>query len=60
LEGLTASIGSVGDAYDNAAAETVMGALQKRSSAETGSPFRLGSLETLTAVEELSFDSVDG
>jgi len=25
LEGLTASIGKVGDAYDNAAAETVMG-----------------------------------
>ncbi|NYJ19526.1 hypothetical protein [Glaciibacter psychrotolerans] len=25
LEGLVASIGSVGDAYDNAAAETVMG-----------------------------------
>jgi len=28
LEGLSASIGSVGDAYDNAAAETVFGCLR--------------------------------
>jgi putative transposase len=40
LEGLQPSIGSVGDAYDNAAAETVMG-LFKNEAVVTGSPFRL-------------------
>ena len=33
LEGLTALIGSVGDAYDNAAAETVMGPFKTKRSA---------------------------
>ncbi|GAA1216368.1 hypothetical protein GCM10009655_14580 [Rhodoglobus aureus] len=58
LEGLTASIGSVGDAYDNAAAETVMG-LYKNEAVQNGSPFRSGSLKTLTDVEELTFGWVD-
>ena len=38
LEGLSASIGSVGDAYDNAAAETVFG-LFKSEAVASGSPF---------------------
>ena len=38
LEGLTASIRSVGDAYDNAAAETAMG-LFKNEAITKNSPF---------------------
>jgi len=58
LEGLTASIGSVGDAYDNAAAETVMG-LYKNEAIKKGSPFRTGPLRTIADVEEITFDWVD-
>jgi len=57
LEGLTASIGTVGDAYDNAAAETVMG-LFKNEAIRNGSPFRAGPLKGLTEVEEIVFDWV--
>ena len=57
LEGLVASIGSVGDAYDNAAAETVMG-LFKNEAVRNGSPFRTGPLKTLADVEEITFDWV--
>lgn len=58
LEGLVASIGSVGDAYDNAAAETVMG-LFKNEAIATESPFRVGPLRTLPDVEEITFAWVD-
>lgn len=58
MEGLVASIGSVGDAYDNAAAETVMG-LYKNEAVQKGSPFWSGPLKTLADVEELTFDWVD-
>lgn len=58
LEGLVASIGSVGDAYDNAAAETVMG-LYKNEAVAKGSPFATGPLKTIADVEELTFDWVD-
>ena len=58
LEGLTASIGSVGDAYDNAAAETVMG-LFKNEAIATTSPFRSGPLTGLAEVEEIVFDWVN-
>ena len=58
LEGLVASIGSVGDAYDNAASETVMG-LYKDEAVQKGSPFWSGPLKTLADVEELTFDWVD-
>ena len=58
LEGLIASIGSVGDAYDNAAAETVMG-LYKNEAIAKGSPFRTGPLRNLSDVEEVTFDWVD-
>lgn len=43
IEGLVPSIGSVGDAYDNAAAETVMG-LFKNEAVAKASPFRNGAL----------------
>ena len=58
LEGLAASIGTVGDAYDNAAAETVMG-LFKNEAIATGSPFRTGPLKTESDVEEITFDWVN-
>lgn len=57
LEGLTASIGSVGDAYDNAAAETVMG-LFTNEAIGTRSPFRTGPLKGLPEVEGIVFDWV--
>jgi putative transposase len=57
LEGLAASIGSVGDAYDNAAAETFMG-LFKNEAVAAGSPFRTGPLRTLADVEALTMNYV--
>ena len=57
LEGLTASIGTVGDAYDNAAAETIMG-LFKNEAIRNGSPFRTGPLKGPPDVEEVTFDWV--
>jgi putative transposase len=57
LEGLTASIGTVGDAYDNAAAETVMG-LFKNEAIAKNSPFRTGPVRGLPDVEEVTFDWV--
>jgi len=58
LEGLQASIGSVGDAYDNAAAETVMGLFKNEAMAK-GSPFRTGPLKGETEVVEIVFEWVD-
>ena len=58
LEGLVASIGTIGDAYDNAAAETVMG-LYKNEAVAKNSPFSTGPLKTLADVEELTFDWLD-
>jgi putative transposase len=57
LEGLQPSIGSVGDAYDNAAAETVMG-LFKNEAVAKDSPFRTGALKTETDVMEIVFEWV--
>lgn len=57
-EGLTASIGTVGDAYDNAAAETVMG-LYKNEAIATGSPFRISPLRGIDDVETVTFEWVD-
>ena len=54
LEGIRPSIGSVGDAYDNALAETIIG-LYKTECVRIGSPFNphgfnaLGEVETATA-----------
>lgn len=57
LEGLEPSIGSVGDAYDNAAAGTVMGLLKNEAVAKD-SPFRTGALKTETDVVEIVFERV--
>ncbi|ALV45376.1 hypothetical protein MB46_07585 [Arthrobacter alpinus] len=57
LEGLQPSIGSVGDAYDNAAAETVMG-LFKNEAVAKDAPFRTGELKTESDVIELVFEWV--
>ena len=57
-EGLAASIGSVGDAYDNAAAETVTG-LYKNEAVAKGSPFWSSPLKTIADVEEITFDWAD-
>jgi putative transposase len=57
LEGLVASIGSVGDAYDNAAAETMMGLFKNEAIAKE-SPFRTGPLRTITEVEVIVLDWV--
>lgn len=58
LEGLSASIGSVGDAYDNAAAESTIG-LYKNEAIAAGSPFRNGPLRTLVDVETITMNYID-
>lgn len=51
-EGLVPSIGSIGDAFDNAAAETVMG-LFKNEAVARESPFRTGALAAKADVDDL-------
>lgn len=58
LEGLSASIGTVGDAYDNAVAESVFG-LFKNEAAAAGSPFRTGPLRSLADIEAITMNYVD-
>jgi putative transposase len=58
LEGLSASIGTVGDAYDNAVAESAFG-LFKNEAVAAGSPFRVGPVRTLADVEALTVEYVD-
>jgi putative transposase len=53
LEGLTPSIGSVGDAYNNALAETTIG-LYKTECIRAGSPFRRSPIHTLADLEEIT------
>ena len=50
LAGLQPSIGTVGDAFDNALAETTIG-LYKTECIREGSPFRTGPLMTLAGLE---------
>ncbi|AFS14910.1 hypothetical protein OEM_32650 [Mycobacterium intracellulare subsp. yongonense 05-1390] len=57
LSGLVASIGTVGDAFDNALAETTIG-LYKTEAVRADSPFRRGPLQRLTDVELLTADWV--
>jgi putative transposase len=57
LSGLLPSIGSVGDAYDNALAETTIG-LYKTECVRADSPFRRGPLHTLSDVEVITADWV--
>jgi putative transposase len=53
LEGMTPSVGTVGDALDNALAETTIG-LYKAECVRDGSPFRHGPLATLADLEEIT------
>jgi transposase InsO family protein len=58
LEGIAGSIGSVGDAYDNALAESTIG-LYKNEAIREDSPFRNGPLKTLNDVEWVTARWVD-
>jgi putative transposase len=53
LAGLQPSMGTVGDAYDNALAETTIG-LYKTECVREGSPFRTGPLMTLAGLEDIT------
>jgi putative transposase len=53
LAGLRPSIGTVGDAFDNALAETTIG-LYKTECIREGSPFRTGPLVTLADPEDIT------
>ena len=53
LAGLTPSVGTVGDALDNALAETTIG-LYKTECIRDGSPFRDGPIRTLADLEEIT------
>lgn len=57
LSGLHPSIGSVGDAYDNALAETTIG-LYKHECIRPDSPFRRGPLRNLADVELITAEYV--
>ncbi len=57
LSGLRPSVGSVGDAYDNALAETTIG-LYKNECIRADSPFRRGPLNALGDVEYITADYV--
>lgn len=57
MSGLRPSVGSVGDAFDNALAETTIG-LYKNECARADSPFRRGPLRTLGDVELITTDYV--
>lgn len=53
LEGLIPSIGSVGDAFDNALAETTIG-LYKTECIPDGSPFRTGPIRGVADLEQVT------
>lgn len=53
LAGLIPAVGSVGDAFDNALAETTIG-LYKTECVRDGSPFRTGPLRTLADLEQIT------
>ncbi|PIJ28586.1 hypothetical protein BMW24_023435 [Mycobacterium heckeshornense] len=57
LAGMKPSIGTVGDAYDNALAETIIG-LYKTEAIRKDSPFRTGPLRSVHDVEHLTADWV--
>jgi len=58
LEGIAASIGSIGDAYDNALAESTIG-LYKTEAVGRNSPFLTGPLKTIDDVEYATMEWVD-
>lgn len=53
LAGLLPSVGTVGDALDNALAETTIG-LYKTECVREGSPLRTGPIRTLADVEDIT------
>ena len=57
LSGLLPSIGTIGDAFDNALAETTIG-LYKTEAIRDDSPFRRGALHRLADVELLTAEWV--
>jgi putative transposase len=57
LSGIRPSVGSIGDAYDNALAETTIG-LYKNECIRADSPFRRGPLNNLADVELITADYV--
>ena len=57
--GTRPSVGSVGDAYDNALAETTIG-LYKNECIRADSPFRRGPLRTLAESRYVTADYVAG
>jgi len=58
LEGFLPSIGTVGDAFDNALAETTIG-LYKHECVRADSPFRIGPLDRLSDLEMITADWVN-
>jgi transposase InsO family protein len=58
LEGIAASIGSIGDAYDNALAETTIG-LFKTEAVSKRSPFLTGPIKTIDDIEFATMGWVD-
>jgi putative transposase len=53
LAGLIGSVGTVGDALDNALCETTIG-LYKTECIREGSPFRSGPIRTLADLEDIT------
>ena len=53
LERLIPSVGTVGDALDNALCETTIG-LYKTECIREGSPFRTGPIDTLADLEDIT------
>ena len=53
MEGIAASIGSVGDAYDNALAKSTIG-LFKTEAVSKSSPFLQGPIKTIDEIEFLA------
>ncbi|MFF0241160.1 integrase core domain-containing protein, partial [Rhodococcus pyridinivorans] len=58
LEGIAASVGSVGDAYDNALAESTIG-LFKTEVIAKGNPFHPGPYKSVEDVEYATMEWVD-
>ena len=58
LEGILASVGSVGDAYDNALAESTIGLFKTEAMAKNN-PFHVGPFKTIADVEYATAGWVD-
>ena len=58
LEGIAASIGSVGDAYGNALAESTIGVF-KTEAVSKSSPFLQGAIKTIDDIEFATMEWVD-